>query len=139
MLLRYRFARGAGYSILSSLAFSCFYRRPPDIQRQLDEGHARFTEFQKKLDEERSQSGRKIHFARPRWAGAEKYVLDSCAGVLSYDRGLFVGAIGRWGITMAKKITRSRPWTKEDVRTLKSLAREKTKTTVIARNLIRRA
>jgi 1,6-anhydro-N-acetylmuramate kinase len=38
---------------------------------------------------------------------------------------------------MAKKITRSRPWTKEDVRTLKSLAREKTKTTVIARKLKR--
>jgi len=38
---------------------------------------------------------------------------------------------------MAKRITRSRPWTKEDVRTLKSLAREKTKTTVIARKLKR--
>jgi hypothetical protein len=43
---------------------------------------------------------------------------------------------------MAKKATnihscRSRPWTKEDVRTLKSLAREKTKTTVIARKLKR--
>jgi 1,6-anhydro-N-acetylmuramate kinase len=38
---------------------------------------------------------------------------------------------------MAKKITRSRPWTKEDVCTLKSLAREKTKTTVIARKLKR--
>jgi hypothetical protein len=49
-------ARGAGYSILSSLAFSVFYRRPPDIQKQLDEGHARFTEFQKKLDEGRRQS-----------------------------------------------------------------------------------
>jgi hypothetical protein len=38
---------------------------------------------------------------------------------------------------MAKKKTRSRPWAKEDVRTLKSLAREKTKTTVIARKLKR--
>ena len=38
---------------------------------------------------------------------------------------------------MVKRITRSRPWTKEDVRTLKSLAREKTKTTVIARKLKR--
>ena len=37
---------------------------------------------------------------------------------------------------MAKKITRSRPWTKEDVRTLK-VAHEKTKTTVIARKLKR--
>jgi hypothetical protein len=38
---------------------------------------------------------------------------------------------------MAKKTTKLRPWTKEDVRTLKSLAREKTKTTVIARKLKR--
>jgi hypothetical protein len=38
---------------------------------------------------------------------------------------------------MARKITRSRPWTKEEVRMLKSLAREKTKTTVIARKLKR--
>lgn len=30
-----------------------------------------------------------------------------------------------------------RPWTKEDVRTLKTLAREKTKTRVIARKLKR--
>jgi hypothetical protein len=38
---------------------------------------------------------------------------------------------------MAKKAAKIRPWTKEDVRTLKSLAREKTKTTVIARKLKR--
>jgi hypothetical protein len=38
---------------------------------------------------------------------------------------------------MAKKASKLRPWTKEDVRTLKTLAREKTKTTVIARNLKR--
>jgi hypothetical protein len=37
---------------------------------------------------------------------------------------------------MAKKI-RARPWTKDDVRMLKMLAREKTKTTVIARKLKR--
>jgi hypothetical protein len=37
---------------------------------------------------------------------------------------------------MAKKITRSRPWTKEEVRMLKTLAREKTKR-VIARKLNR--
>jgi SPX domain protein involved in polyphosphate accumulation len=36
---------------------------------------------------------------------------------------------------MAKKITRSRPWTKEEVRMLKMLAREKVKTNVIARKL----
>jgi hypothetical protein len=41
------------------------------------------------------------------------------------------------GNDMAKKITRSRPWTKEEVRMLKSLAREQTKTTVIARKLKR--
>jgi hypothetical protein len=38
---------------------------------------------------------------------------------------------------MAKKTTKLRPWTKEDVRTLKMLAREKTKTTVIAGKLKR--
>jgi hypothetical protein len=38
---------------------------------------------------------------------------------------------------MAKKTTNRREWTKEDVRTLKALAREKTKTTVIARKLKR--
>jgi hypothetical protein len=38
---------------------------------------------------------------------------------------------------MAKKAMKIRPWTKDDVRTLKSLAREKTKTTVIARKLKR--
>jgi hypothetical protein len=35
---------------------------------------------------------------------------------------------------MAKKVTRSRPWTKEELRMLKTLTREKTKT-VIAQNL----
>jgi hypothetical protein len=38
---------------------------------------------------------------------------------------------------MARKTAKVRPWTKEDVRTLKTLAREKTKTTVIARKLKR--
>jgi hypothetical protein len=37
---------------------------------------------------------------------------------------------------MGKKITRGRPWTKEEVRMMRSLAREKTKT-VIARKLKR--
>jgi hypothetical protein len=36
---------------------------------------------------------------------------------------------------MAKKALKVRPWTKEDVRALKTFAREKTKTTVIARKL----
>jgi hypothetical protein len=38
---------------------------------------------------------------------------------------------------MAKKTTKRRESTKEDVRTLKALAREKTKTMVIARKLKR--
>jgi hypothetical protein len=39
---------------------------------------------------------------------------------------------------MARKATtKLRPWTKVDVRTLKTLAREKTKTSVIARKLKR--
>jgi hypothetical protein len=38
---------------------------------------------------------------------------------------------------MAKKSLKLRPWTKEDVRALKTLVREKTKTTVIARKLRR--
>ena len=38
---------------------------------------------------------------------------------------------------MAKKTLKLRAWTKDDVRMLKSLAREKTKTTVIARKLKR--
>jgi len=37
----------------------------------------------------------------------------------------------------AKNATKIRPWTKEDVRTLKTLAREKAKTTVIAGKLKR--
>jgi hypothetical protein len=36
---------------------------------------------------------------------------------------------------MGKKITRGRPWTKEEVRMLKTLAREQTNTTVIASKL----
>jgi hypothetical protein len=38
---------------------------------------------------------------------------------------------------MVKKTTKTRPWTKEDVRTLKTLARKKVKTSVIARKLKR--
>jgi len=38
---------------------------------------------------------------------------------------------------MAKKVGKLRAWTKEDIRTLKTLAREKKKTTVIARTLKR--
>jgi hypothetical protein len=45
-------------------------------------------------------------------------------------------AILALGDQMAKKVTRSRPWTKEEVRMLKTLKREKTKM-VIARKLKR--
>ena len=38
---------------------------------------------------------------------------------------------------MAKKRGQVRPWTKEDLRTLKTLAREKVKTAAIARKLKR--
>jgi hypothetical protein len=38
---------------------------------------------------------------------------------------------------MAKKTSTRRAWTKEDVRTLKALAREKAKTSVIARKMKR--
>jgi hypothetical protein len=38
---------------------------------------------------------------------------------------------------MVKKTTKLRPWTKEDIRMLKTLAREKTKTSVISRKLKR--
>jgi hypothetical protein len=38
---------------------------------------------------------------------------------------------------MAKKAIKRREWTKEDVRSLKTLAREKIKTSVIARKLKR--
>jgi hypothetical protein len=38
---------------------------------------------------------------------------------------------------MARKTAKSRPWTTDDVRTLKTLAREKTKPIVIARKLKR--
>jgi hypothetical protein len=38
---------------------------------------------------------------------------------------------------MAKKTKRSRPWTKEDVQMLKTMVREKMKTSVVARKLKR--
>jgi hypothetical protein len=38
---------------------------------------------------------------------------------------------------MVKKVVKRQPWTKEDIRTLKTLAREKKKTSTIARMLKR--
>jgi hypothetical protein len=40
---------------------------------------------------------------------------------------------------MATKTAKRQPWTKQDIRMLKSMVREKTKTTVIARKLKRSA
>jgi hypothetical protein len=40
---------------------------------------------------------------------------------------------------IAKKTKKPRPWTKEDIRTLKTMVREKTKTSVVARKLKRTA
>jgi hypothetical protein len=51
-------------------------------------------------------------------------------GTVCYQR-----LIRRW--RMAKKLVKLRVWTKEDIRTLKTLARAKKKTTVIARTLKR--
>jgi hypothetical protein len=52
---------------------------------------------------------------------------------MAADSGTTLARVKR----MAKKTTKLRPWTKDDVRTLKTLAREKAKTTVIARKLKR--
>ena len=58
------------------------------------------------------------------------------AGVMpDHERAASAGAAGE--TKMAKKIVKRRDWTKEDIRTLKALAGEKTKTTVIARRLKR--
>jgi hypothetical protein len=58
MLDRYRLVRRLGCSVLSSLLFALFQLNPAKIQRQLDESHARFVEFQKKkLEEGRRLSG----------------------------------------------------------------------------------
>lgn len=47
-------------------------------------------------------------------------------------------AFGHWGKQqMAKAMKKRREWTKEDVRLLKALVREKTKTSVVARKLKR--
>ena len=54
-----------------------------------------------------------------------------------YDGRRFDSNICAWGTEMAKKAAKLRPWTKEDIRTLKTLAREKAKTAVIARKLKR--
>jgi hypothetical protein len=59
------------------------------------------------------------------------------AGVLFYDSPLIRLKHRCKGKKMAKKTAKFRSWTTVDVRMLKTLAREKTKTTVIARKLNR--
>jgi hypothetical protein len=54
-----------------------------------------------------------------------------------FERWLLIRGIFDKRTSMAKKTLKLRAWTKDDVRMLKSLAREKTKTTVIARKLKR--
>ena len=65
-----------------------------------------------------------------KWTYGTTEVVLSCLG-----KGLLIRQ--KRENRMAKKTTKLRPWTEEDVRTLKTLAREKTKTTVIARKLKR--
>jgi hypothetical protein len=48
-----------------------------------------------------------------------------------------LSTFGAQGTEMARKTAKRRDWTKEDVRTLKTLARERVKTSVIARRLKR--
>jgi hypothetical protein len=55
---------------------------------------------------------------------------------LLYDNRRFVDDGGGWGIKVAKTSKRQ-PWTKEDIRMLKAMVREKTMTNVIARRLKR--
>jgi hypothetical protein len=63
-------------------------------------------------------------------------VFSDRIAIFLYDGGRFGRLDARWK-RMAKKATKLRPWTKDDVRMLKTLAREKTKTSVIARKLKR--
>ena len=53
MLVRYRLARAAGFSFLISLVFALLGRRPPEIQRLLDESQAQLVEFRKSKGDER--------------------------------------------------------------------------------------
>jgi hypothetical protein len=62
---------------------------------------------------------------------------DGDGSFLLYDALYQSRRLLKQGAEMAKKVTRTRPWTKDEVRMLKVLAREKTKTTVIARKLKR--
>jgi len=52
-LIRYRLARRAGRSILKSLSFALFIRKPPDQIRTDDENRARLMEIKKRWDEGR--------------------------------------------------------------------------------------
>jgi hypothetical protein len=62
---------------------------------------------------------------------------DIVTGMREHRLGGFFVLHRAWRTKMAKPNRKLRPWTKEDVRVLKTLAREKAKTTVIARKLKR--
>jgi len=70
------------------------------------------------------------------FAGSEE---SKSAEYAFISRQQLISATATRGREMAKKATKIRPWTKEDVRTLKVLAREKVKTSAIARKLKRTA
>ena len=76
-----------------------------------------------------------MKFNTPHDGGADR---DRC---VPRKEGAFCFTIvddtGAWGTKMAKKTMNRQPWTKEDIRMLESMVREKTKTNLIARRLKR--
>jgi hypothetical protein len=72
MFRRYRISRRAGYSVLSSLAFAIFNRKPPPLRRRLDAGQARLVEFQALSDDGswKSRSGSEVSSGKVAGRGA---------------------------------------------------------------------
>src|SRR5208337_336947 len=89
------------------------------------------------LAEYRMQRPRALISSRSGSSARRNWGRCATRAFLLYDSRRFVRNIGAWRTEMAKKTTKLRPWTKEDIRTLKTLAREKVKTSVIARKLKR--
>jgi len=50
MLIRYRLARRSGHRVFNSLQFALFNRKPPKLQKQIDETGARLKELKRKWD-----------------------------------------------------------------------------------------
>ena len=67
----------------------------------------------------------------------QKVFCKRCMCCIDGSSERFVADIANGSSRMAKKVVKRQPWTKEDIRTLKTLAREKKKTTTIARMLKR--